>query len=488
MTKPTGEGTVVELTEYVTTWVTDLRLEDVPASVKRTALEHLLDGYALAVSGVVEQSHQILCEHIGAAGGADEAYVFGTGLRVPAESAALVNGASMHAMDYDDTQLSTNPESVYGLLTHPTSPVLAAAAAAADIQGASGADLLVAYIAGVEVACRLADAMYSRHYRDGFHSSGTVGTFGAVAAAGKVLGLSAEELRRAFGIAGGVAGGLRENFGTMAKPLHVGNAARGGLLAARLAARGFTAAKSIIEAPRGFMNAAAGGYEPSRVDGRLGAPFYFADPGISVKPYPSGSLSHPGQYAAIELVREHDVQPEDVVRAVAATNSAMPSALIYALPQTALEAKFSFPFFLAIAILRRRAGIAEFADEVVTSGEVQEMMKRCEHIVDAEIDARGFEHLETRIELHLRDGRVLDRTASYALGHPRMPMSQDQLEAKFAECASLALPSERIERAISAIWNLESLADLTILHGLLSTIDAAERPSHVTHHQAASHR
>jgi 2-methylcitrate dehydratase PrpD len=289
-----------------------------------------------------------------------------------------------------------------------------------------------------------------------------------VASAGKLLRLSRDQLLQAIGIAASLSGGYRENFGTMTKPLHAGRAAEAGALAARLAADGFTAAKNILEAKRGLYAASSEGYEPARIDGKLGAPFFFEDPGISIKPYPSGSLSHPGQDAVLQLVREHDVRPGDVEEAIAGTNSAMPNALIYALPRTALEAKFSFPFFLAIAILHGKVGIEEFRDEVVRRQEVQDMMKRCHHVVDPEIDAKGFQHLDTRITIRLKDGRVLEKLESFATGHPKKPMSREQLESKFFECAELAIDRERARLAANMIWGLEELEHVGKLHEMLA--------------------
>jgi len=456
------------LTQYVTDWALGLSYEDIPERVREQAVEHILDGYGLALSGHVEEGHTILRHYVATVGGKPEVQVFGTPLRAPAELAALTNGLAMHAMDYDDTQLSTNPESVYGLLTHPTAPVLGGASAAAELMGAGGRQMLVAYVAGTEVACRIADAANPRHYQDGFHSTGTIGPFGSVVAAGKIFGLSRDQMLQAFGIAAALGGGLRENFGTMTKPLHAGEAAQAGVFAARLARDGFTAARTILEAKRGFYHAAAGGYEADRILGRLGNPFFFEDPGISIKPYPSGSLSHPGQDAVLALVREHDIRPEDVEEAVAGTNSVMPNALIYNLPQTALEAKFSFPFFLAIAILRRKVGVAEFTDEVVRSPDVQAMMKRCHHVVDPEIDARGFQHMETKVTIRLRDGRVYEKTEIAATGHPDKLMSKEQLEAKFFECADLAIPRDQAQQAATMIWNIETLQRVEELHRVLA--------------------
>jgi 2-methylcitrate dehydratase PrpD len=457
----------MSLTQYIADFVLDLGYADIPEGVRRTAVEHILDGYGLALSGCDEESHAIIRSLVERSACAGEVAVLGTSLRSSAELGALANGLAMHAMDYDDTQLSTNPDSVYGLLTHPTTPVLGATSAIGELIGSNGRDMLTAYVAGVEVACRTSDASNPRHYQKGFHSTGTFGAIGAVAGAAKLLGLSREQLLRSFGIAAALSGGYRENFGTMTKPLHAGKAAEAGVLAARLAGDGFTAATNILEAKRGMYHASSDGYEPARIEGRLGRPFYFEDPGVSIKPYPSGSLSHPGQDAVLDLVREQDVRPEDVEEAIAGTNSAMPNALIYELPQTALEAKFSFPFFLAIAILRRKVGIEEFRDEVVRSPEVQAMMKRCRHVVDPEIDARGFQHLDTRITIRLKDGRVVEKLESVATGHPRKAMSRDQLEAKFFECAALAIDRDRARLAADMIWNLEDLEHVGKLHEML---------------------
>ncbi len=459
----------MSLTHYVAEFSLSLDYDDIPEGVRRTAIEHILDGYGLALSGHAEEGHAILRRYAQRASCAEEVVVFGTSLRSTAELASLVNGQAMHAMDYDDTQLSTNPASVYGLLTHPTTPVLGATSAVAELTGASGRDLLTAYVAGVEVACRTSDASDPRHYQKGFHSTGTFGAIGAAAGAAKLFGLTTEQTQFCLGIAASLSGGYRENFGTMTKPLHAGQAAQAGVFAARLAHDGFTAARNILEAKRGMYEASSDGYEPTRIDGKLGSPFFLEDPGVSIKPYPSGSLSHPGQDAVLELVREHDLKPEDVTEAIAGTNSATTNALIYPLPQTALEAKFSFPFFLAIAILRHKVGIEEFRDEVVLDPEVQELMKRCHHVVDEEIDARGFQHMDTRVVIKLKDGRVLEKLESFATGPPNKPMTHDQLETKFFECAELAIDRDRARLAADIIWRLDELGHVGKLHEMLAS-------------------
>ena len=231
--------------------------------------------------------------------------------KYPAPKAALINGVSGHAMDYDDTQLSTSKEAVYGLLTHPTTPVLNAAFAMGEKEKISGEAFLLAYIVGVEVECRIADAINPHHYQSGFHSTATIGGLGAAMAVGKILRLKEEALIRTLGIAASMASGLRENFGTMTKPLHAGRAAENGVTAALLAQAGFTSATNILEARRGFFHAMGGGFDESKIPASLGRPYFMLDPGISIKPYPSGSLSHPAQDLILDLVKEHDLRADD---------------------------------------------------------------------------------------------------------------------------------------------------------------------------------
>ena len=198
------------------------------------------------------------------------AAVVGTAMRTSPSLAALANGVSGHAEDYDDTQLSTTPDRVYGLLTHPTVPVLAAALAVAEETGASGAAFLAALGTGIEVSCKLAEAISPAHYMQGFHTTGTVGVFGATAAAAQLRGLTAEQTRFALGIAASKGAGLRANFGTMTKPYHAGAAAENGVVASRLAALGYQADPNALDGQWGFFQVTGGGAEPDRVLGRLG--------------------------------------------------------------------------------------------------------------------------------------------------------------------------------------------------------------------------
>src|SRR5574341_2116622 len=315
------------LTQEIANYVFRTRYRDIPEAVVQLARGFILDGFGVALAGSTDECSRIVQAHIRQTGGKGEATVLGTTLLAPAPKAALANGVAGHAMDYDDTQLSTSKEAVYGLLTHPTTPVLAAVLAVGEKEKISGEDFVLAYILGVEVECRIADAINPRHYQSGFHSTATIGGLGAAMAVGKLFNLREEALARALGIAASMASGLRENFGTMTKPLHAGRAAENGVTAALLAEKGFTAAHNILEAKRGFFNAMAGGYDEKKISGRLGKPYFMQDPGISIKPYPSGSLSHPAQDLILDLIKQHELGADDIERIEVGTNSNVPNAL-----------------------------------------------------------------------------------------------------------------------------------------------------------------
>lgn len=428
-----------------------------PDDVRHIATNHLVDGIAVMLAGATEASGTLVRAHLRELGGTPQAAVLGARLRAPLQQAAWANGVAGHAMDYDDTQLATDPRSVYGLLTHPTVPVLAAALAAAEGTSASGAALLDAYVAGVEVACRIADAVHPRHYGDGFHSTATMGGFGAAAAAARLYRCDLDTTLRAFGLAASMSAGLRENFGTMTKPFHAGRAAENGLLAVLLARRGWTAAKDILEAPRGFYRAAAGGFDQAKIEGRLGSPYFFIEPGVSIKPYPSGSLSHPAQDVLLDLVREHDISAERVERIDVGVNAHVPNALIHTRPTTALEGKFSLPFQMSIGVLERRAGIAQFVDAKVREPRTRAMMERVHVYVDPEIEALGYNEMRMRVTITLRDGRKLTGFADKAKGHPRKPMSRDDLREKFMDCAALVMSSDQAESALAHLWEIRAI-------------------------------
>jgi len=451
------------LTQEVSEFIVRTTYQDIPPGAIKLAKRCLIDGTGVVLSGSTDKASMILREYLESMGGKTESSVLGSKLRVPASAAALANGTSGHAQDFDDTQLSHSTDRISGLLTHPTTPVLAATFALGEAKGISGKELLTAFSMGFEVECKIAEAIHPIHYGKGYHTTGTIGAFGAAVAAGKILGLSEDKMRYALGIVGSMSAGIRANFGTMTKPLHAGRAAENGVVAARLAQLGFTSDPHILENPWGFFKILGDGFDLDKISGKLGSPYTIIDPGVSIKPYPCGVLSHPSMNAMLDLIKEQNLKPDDVAEIHLYAGYNILNPLRYALPQTGLEGKFSLPFCLTSILIRHRAGIREFSDEFVRSPEVQEMMKWIKTVFDPEIEAKGYAKILSRLEVRLKDGRILKKNSSPYKGGPENPLSEAELDEKFSTCAELALPREKFSQALDLLKEIEKLQDIRLL-------------------------
>jgi len=458
------------VTDYVAGFVTGTKSSDIPKDVAHLGKRSVLDGIGLALAGAASHQGEIARKYLENLGIANEngSTVIGSPLRLPARFAAFANGLTIHADDYDDTQLAVAKDRVYGLLTHPTAPALPPVLALAERDRRGGLDMMLAYQVGVEVECKVAEAIAPRHYQTGFHSTATCGSIGAAAGAARLLGLDREATRRALSIGATQAGGLRENFGTMTKPFHAGRAAENGVVAAEIAALGFTASPNGLEADRGFFRAAGGGFDVNAIQGKLGDPWTFHSPGVSIKPHPSGSLTHPGMGAMLELIRKHDIKPEQVKRVSVGTNHNMPNALIHHQPKNELQAKFSMEFCMAILLLERKGGLQEFTDDVVNRADVQAMIRKVNFGVHPQAEAAGFDKMTTIIEVELTDGKVLKTQADFGKGSPANPMTDAELSEKFRECAAWGkLDKAKAEEVLKLLWKIEELKDVNTLTRLL---------------------
>jgi 2-methylcitrate dehydratase PrpD len=303
----------------------------------------------------------------------------------------------------------------------------------------------------------------------GFHTSGTIGTFGAAAAAAKLLGLDEGKTAVAIGIGASMAAGIRANFGTMTKPLHVGRAAENGVAAALLAREGFSANAEALDGRWGYLAIAGPGGEPALVRERFGRPFSMESPGVSIKPYPSGVLTHPSMDAMRFLMEENGLKPNDVERVMLRAGRNVLGPIRFRIARTELEGKFSFAFLLSAIILRGRAGKAEFTDAFVSSPECQAMQERIETALDEEIEAMGWDRIRSRIGVRIKDGREITRWADENYrGGPHNPLSDAELEGKFRDCAGGLLDEARIARVFAAVWSLECLKDVGDLVSLTS--------------------
>ena len=444
---------------------------DLDAEVLHLCKRCLIDGLGVMLAGSEQPGMAALDAFIAAEGGAPQSRLLGEAKRlVPATRAALWAGTAGHAMDWDDTQLAEGPGRPYGLLMHPTVPPLAAALAVSDLVAAEegrpvdGKRFLTAFNAGFEVACKIAEAINPDHYMRGFHTSGTIGTFAAAATAAKLLGLDAAGTARTLGVAASMAAGIRAGFGTMTKPLHVGRAAENGVTAALLVRNGFTANEEALDGKWGYLAVAGPGGDPALVRDRFGKPFTMSSPGISIKPYPSGVLTHPSMDALLFLLRDAGITADDIARVTLRAGRNVLGPIRYRIAKTELEGKFSFAFLLAAIILRGRCGKAEFTDAFVASPECQAMQHKVETAFDQQIEDMGWERIRSKVVVETKDGRTLERWADENYrGSPHNPLSDAEVEGKFRDCAAGLLDDARVDAVLRSIWDCDSQEDVGVL-------------------------
>lgn len=459
------------LTGHVAHFVAGTGADDVPPEVLHLGKKSILDGLAAAIVGAGSETCEILRDYLGSvasAAPAPGASLIGGGAPLPPPFAALVNGTAMHADDYDDTMQAMTGK-FQGI--HPTAPVFCALLADGEVDRRSGAEVLISYHVGVEVACKLFDATAPDHILSGFHATGTCGMLGAAAAVAHLRGLSSREIRTALGIAASQAGGLQENFGTMTKPFHAGRAAQTGIMAVELAGRGFTASPIILEAPRGFFQAQGGGWEPQHIVDRLGSPWSFVDRGIWLKPWPTGSLGHPALTLMTELVETHDIAPDDVDSILLSTSENIHKTLLHHRPGSELEAKFSLEFCLAAILVERKLGLGQFNDEFVLRPDIQEAIERIDYRTFSEETARteGYSIVTSLIEIRLKSGRRVSGKLDYGKGSKANPMTDQEVEEKLRDCSNTAgWTQARADAVIETVWSLEDAPDIAGLAALLS--------------------
>jgi 2-methylcitrate dehydratase PrpD len=419
----------------------------------------VLDTVGVALAGVPEPAARIARSVVAAEGGGTGT-LWGSDARTTAASAALANGTAAHALDFDDM--------CFVSLAHPSAPLVPAALAAAEMAGASGRSVLEAYVVGFEIEARLGLVMNPRHYQRGWHCTSTLGTIGAAAAAGRLLGLDAGAAAHAVAIAASSASGLKENFGTMVKPLHAGLAARNGVLAAQLAREGLTASDLAIDGPQGFLRA----FDSERdtltdVIADLGTRWEILDTGITVKLYPSCAGTHPALDAILDLRRRAGFEAADVERIDVDVDSITPTILIYERPTSGLQGKFSMPFCAAAAVTRGGVDVDTFDAASLGDPAIAAVMPRVTMRVDRSLDGRGAALTQARVAITLRDGRVLTQEADGARGYPARPASDDELDAKFLACARRGIGTAA-ERVLARLRDLETLGDVRELMPLLA--------------------
>jgi 2-methylcitrate dehydratase PrpD len=431
-----------------------------PAAARQRAAAAFVDTVGVTLAGAVEPPAKVV-QRVLSTAGTGPSQVFGTAIRTSPAAASLANGTAAHALDYDDMCFVT--------LAHPSAPLVPAALALAELRGTSGRAVLDAYVVGFEIEARLGRRMQPRHYQRGWHPTSTLGTLGAAAAASRLLALDPGVTAHALAIAASEASGLKENFGTMVKPLHAGLAAHNGVMAALLAEGGLTGSDLALDGPQGFLAAMDGAHTDLGDEAAdLGRRWEIVDTGITVKLYPSCAGTHPALDALLLLRRRESYGADDVEAIVIDVDSITPTILIHDRPSTGLEGKFSMPFCAAAAVVHGRVGIDTFEPGALNDPDVRSLMPRVTMRVDRSFDGSALPLTQSRVTVHLRDGRTLSQMARGARGYPDQPASDEELAAKFLSCAARTLSEPAAARALELVLSIESIADVRDVTELLA--------------------
>ena len=430
----------------------------VPPEASARAATALKDTIGVMLAGVGEPAARI-AQAMASEDGVGTCRVLGTSLQTSPELAALANGVSAHSLDYDDM--------CFVSLAHPSCALVPAILATGELVHARSSALLDAYVIGFELECRLGNVMNPRHYHQrGWHCTSSIGTVGAAAAAARMLGLGAQATQHALGIAASSACGLKENIGSMVKPLHAGMAARNGVMAARLAQRGFTASPHAIDGPQGYLVAMDS--ERDSLDaavGDLGIRWEILHSGVTVKLYPSCAATHPPLDALIAMKRREQITADQVRAIDVEVDSMTPRLLIHPDPVTGLEAKFSMPFCAAAAIVYDRIGIDTFDVDHIRNPTVQALMKHVSLRANEEFD-KGAPLARARVSVYLREERVVSQAVDGARGYPGR-LTNEELATKFAGCATRTLSESAANAAWAALISLNAITDVRELTRLL---------------------
>jgi 2-methylcitrate dehydratase PrpD len=422
-------------------------------AVEHEAHRTFLNWAGCAVGAARHEAAQAALDAVAMLQPAAQATVLGRPERVDMASAALVNGISSHTFDFDDTHLRT--------IIHPAGPVASAILALAEATGAPGRALIDALVLGIDVSCRLGNAMYPDHYDRGWHITGSTGTLGAAAGCARLLGLDEERTAMALGIAASQPVGMREQFGTMTKPFHPGGAARAGLLSALLAKHGFTASPRALEAPRGYVQVVSTKCDWNEVTDELGRRFEISF--NTYKPFACGIVIHPSIDACVQL-RAKGVRAQDVERIELRVHSLVLELTGKKEPQDGLQGKFSVYHGCAAGLVFGRAGEGEYDDAIVTREDVVALRRKVVATVDDSIDEAAAD-----VTAILKDGRRERVFVEHAIGSLERPMTDANLEAKFRSLAEPVIGAERAGRLIAACWSLGSA-------GSVADVVAAGRP------------
>src|SRR3954470_13395882 len=434
-----------------------IRYDGLPLEAVDWAKMAILDTVGVTLAGAGEACAQIV-ERVLATGATNiggECLIFGTDRRAAPLDAALINGTASHALDFDDVSNS--------LGGHPSAPILPALFTLAETLDCDGRAFITAYVAGFETETRIGRGVHFHHYEKGWHPTATLGVFGATAACCHLMGLDAARAAQALAIAASLASGIKANFGTMTKPLHVGHTARNGLFAAMLARDGFTANPGALEHKQGFLLVfnGAGNFDAEAILKDWGQPYDIVHPGLAIKQHPCCGSTHPAIDAMLLLRAEHEIRPERIARVDSWTHPRRLAHTDRPDPQSGLEAKFSVQYCLARALLHGGIMLEHFEGEAFRDPAAQALMRRVHAAPHPETGSASEEHLGAEVRIAFEDGKTIAQRFGAALARgPDNPLPEDALAAKFADCAARALPPAQVERLQRLLLQLDEAPSL----------------------------
>jgi 2-methylcitrate dehydratase PrpD len=438
-----------------------LRFEDISPEAHDWTASAFVDTVACTLAGIQETGPQTLLRVPGIAATPGPALIHGTSRRTSVLDAALVNGTASHALDYDDVAGSMGG--------HPSVMLIPALIPLGEMLGSSGRDLVTAYVAGFETECRIGRGVHHHHYEKGWHPTATLGIFGTVAAAARLLHLSADQTAAALGMAASFAAGLKANFGTMTKPLHVGHGVRDGVFAALMVREGFSANPGALEHNQGFLDVfnGPGTYDTARILNDWYSPIECGgagDPGL--KPYPCCGSTHPSIARAIDLATRHDLKPDLIAHITVLPHARRLPHTNNPNPTTALGAKFSMQYCVARALADRSVKLSDFEGGAPDDPVVRALMDR--------LEARPHPDMQqdwgTEVIVETTDGRRLaSRLDDYpSKGPAGIPMTHAELWTKFADCAARSLPRAGLPALFETLMGV---ARLPAVHELTAMLD-----------------
>jgi len=426
--------------------------KDLPSHARILAKRSIIDWWGVTLGGSAHNANAILLDTINELGGNQQATILGTSLKTSVYNAALLNGAMSHTLDYDDTHL--------GALMHPSAPLIPAILAYGEWKRCRGKDLLLSFLMGFEAETRISVAMGASHYDAGWHSTSTMGRFGAASGVGKMIGLTGEQMARALGLAGTQSSGIRRVFGTMTKSFHPGKAAADGLLSAVLARNGYTTPLDILEGAGGLGACLSADFNAGRGLEGLGERYMIE--GVSIKPYASCLYTHPVIDGVIQVRDRHHVTPDDVEALTCEVSKFCHNAACVPEPlTTGLEGKFSTSFCAALALTEGRAGEDLFTDSKVREPSIRSLMERI-----AVKKKDGISDAEAVVTFRFRDGREIVKKINGPLGDPDHPLTDRQLEEKFRSLLQPLFKTTNIDRILDQLWHLEDMEDISTLFPL----------------------